>query len=66
MGQLATTIGEKEKGKFPSQPDVNPKGQNPNLSQQAHQVNILNDLQTDTVNSVISLRSGKLVVDTPF
>ena len=35
MGQLAATIGEREKGKFPSQPEINPKGQNPNLSQQA-------------------------------
>ena len=61
MGQLAATIGEREKGKFPSQPKVNPKDQNPNPSQQAHQVNLLNDLQIDIINSIIALGSGKHV-----
>ena len=41
MSQLTASIGEREKRKFPSQPEVNPKGQNPNLSQQVHQVNML-------------------------
>ena len=27
VGQLATQVGEREKGKFPSQPIPNPKGQ---------------------------------------
>ena len=27
VGQLATQVGEREKGKFPSQPILNPKGQ---------------------------------------
>ncbi|XP_074356421.1 uncharacterized protein LOC141696134 [Apium graveolens] len=47
MGQLANTICEREKNKFPSQSEVNPKFP---LNQRPHDV-----------NSVISLRSGNQV-----
>ncbi|XP_074342937.1 uncharacterized protein LOC141680673 [Apium graveolens] len=47
MGQLANTICEREKNKFPSQPEVNPKFP---LNQRPHDV-----------NAVISLRSGNQV-----
>ena len=48
MSQLANTICEREKNRFPSQPEVNPKFP---LNQRPH----------DNVNAVISLRSGKQV-----
>ena len=55
VGQLANQMGEREKGKFPSQPIPNPKGQfamnNPSASTYDH----------NQVQSIISLRSEKEV-----
>ncbi|XP_063939802.1 uncharacterized protein LOC135148489 [Daucus carota subsp. sativus] len=48
LSQLASTLCEREKNKFPSQPEVNPKFP-------------LNQRPPDNVHSVISLRSGKQV-----
>ncbi|KAL6542016.1 hypothetical protein OROGR_011502 [Orobanche gracilis] len=47
IGQLAATLAEREKGKFPSQPTPNPKGQ--------YEVNSSNA----EVQSITTLRSGK-------
>ncbi|KAL5542976.1 hypothetical protein UlMin_010686 [Ulmus minor] len=52
LGQLATAVGEREKGKFPSQPIPNPKGQ--------YQVGSLNP--NEEVKSITTLRSGKIIV----
>ena len=55
VGQLATQVGEREKGKFPSQPIPNPKGQyainGSSSSTHAHEF----------VQSITTLRSGKQV-----
>ncbi|XP_004295618.1 PREDICTED: uncharacterized protein LOC101300039 [Fragaria vesca subsp. vesca] len=55
IGQLATVVGEREKGKFPSQPLPNPKGQfqisEPSSSLNSH----------EQVQSIATLRSGKQV-----
>lgn len=53
MGQLASHLGEREKGKFPSQPIVNPKGQFAinDSSGPSH--------EQEHVQSVTTLRSGK-------
>ncbi|XP_063941295.1 uncharacterized protein LOC135149498 [Daucus carota subsp. sativus] len=48
LSQLASTLCEREKNKFPSQPEPNPKFP-------------LNQRPPDNVHSVISLRSGKQV-----
>ncbi|XP_030933499.1 uncharacterized protein LOC115959285 [Quercus lobata] len=55
VGQLATQVGEREKGKFPSQPIPNPKGQY-----------AINGSSSSThgqehVQSITTLRSGKQV-----
>ena len=52
LGQLATAVGEREKGKFPSQPIPNPKGQ--------YQVGSSNP--NEEVKSITTLRSGKIIV----
>ncbi|XP_021834176.1 uncharacterized protein LOC110773973, partial [Prunus avium] len=53
IGQLATVVGEREKGKFPSQTVPNPKGQfvinNPSSSPNSN----------EHVQSITTLRSGK-------
>nr|XP_023922903.1 uncharacterized protein LOC112034322 [Quercus suber] len=55
VGQLATQFGEREKGKFPSQPIPNPKGQyainGSSSSTHAH----------ESIQSITILRSGKQV-----
>lgn len=55
VGQLATHVGEREKGKFPSQPVPNPKGQYGinNSSSSTH--------DQEHVQSITILRSGKQV-----
>lgn len=55
MGQLASHLGEREKGKFPSQPIVNPKGQFAitDSSGPSH--------EQEHVQSITTLRSGKRV-----
>ncbi|MGV7343219.1 hypothetical protein PJI17_31465, partial [Mycobacterium kansasii] len=55
VGQLATTLNEREKGKLPSQPVANPKGQyeigsNSNQGQYHEQA-----------KSITTLRSGKQI-----
>ena len=46
LGQLATTISEREKGRLPSQPKANPRIQNNQRSQQRVQINQLNAIHT--------------------
>ena len=54
MGQLANHLGERDKGKFPSQPEPNPKafavGNSSNL---AH--------RQELVQAIVTLRSGRQV-----
>ena len=58
LAKLTSTLSFQEKGKFPSQPQQNPKGQyNANVSNSGSQ-------HMDQVKSVITLRSGK-VIDKP-
>ena len=55
MGQLATTLSEREKGKFPSQPVANPKGQyeiGSNSNQEQYH---------EQAKSIITLRSSKQI-----
>ncbi|KAH9750930.1 hypothetical protein KPL71_014077 [Citrus sinensis] len=52
LGQLATTVAEREKGKFPSQLIPNPKGVNEVGSSSSH--------QHEEAKSVMTLRRGKL------
>ncbi|XP_052297265.1 uncharacterized protein LOC127902397 [Citrus sinensis] len=52
LGQLATTVAEREKGKFPSQPIPNPKG--------VHEVGSSSSHQQEEAKSVMTLRRGKL------
>ena len=59
VGQLESTISEREQGRLPSQPEPNPRNQNGKTSQEN---------QVNQVNAIHSLRSGKQVdnkVDTP-
>ena len=52
MGQLATTVAEREKGKFPSQLVHNPKG--------VHEVGSSSSHLHEKAKSIITLRRGKL------
>lgn len=52
LGQLATTVAEREKGKFPSQPIPNPKG--------VHEVGSSSSHLHEEAKSVMTLRKGKL------
>ncbi|KAH9750378.1 hypothetical protein KPL71_013853 [Citrus sinensis] len=52
LGQLATTVAEREKGKFPSQPVPNPKG--------VHEVGSSSSHQHEEAKYVMTLRRGKL------
>ncbi|KAH9723597.1 hypothetical protein KPL70_007175 [Citrus sinensis] len=52
LGQLATTVAEREKGKFPGQPIPNPKG--------VHEVGSSSSHQHEEAKSVMTLRRGKL------
>lgn len=55
IGQLASVIGERENGKFPSQPIPNSKGQfevGPSTTSNVHH---------GDVKSIITLESGKIV-----
>ncbi|KAH9723226.1 cysteine-rich receptor-like protein kinase 10 [Citrus sinensis] len=52
LGQLATTVAEREKEKFPSQPIPNPK--------RVHEVGVSSSHQHKEVKSVMTLRRGKL------
>ena len=59
VGQLATQLSEREKGKFPSQPEPNPR---------VNRVNMAQDDHVSQANAVITLRSGNKVnnnVDRP-
>ena len=54
IGQIATHLGERDKGKFPSQPVTNPKGYaigNSSNSVHGH----------EQVQSIVTLRSGRQV-----
>ena len=51
MGQLATLLSEREKGKFPSKPIPKPKGQFKNGASSYH----------EQAKSITTLRSGKVV-----
>jgi hypothetical protein len=54
IGQIATHLGEREKGKFPSQPVTNPKAFTiGNASSQMH--------GQEHVQAIVTLRSGKQV-----
>ena len=50
MGQLANHLGEKDKGKFPSQPMTNPRACMSG-----------NSLSQEHVQAIVTLRSGKQV-----
>jgi len=55
LAKFTYTLNFQEKGKFPSQPQQNPKGQyNANASSSGSQ-------HMDQVKSVITLRSGKVI-----
>ena len=55
LAKFTSTLNFQEKGKFPSQPQQNPKGQyNANASSSGNQ-------HMDQVKSVITLRSGKVI-----
>jgi len=59
LAKFTSTLSFLEKGKFPSQPQQNPKGQyNTNTSSSGNQ-------HMDQVQSVITLHSGK-VIENPF
>jgi hypothetical protein len=54
IGQIATHLGERDKGKFPSQPVTNPKAfTTRNSSSQAH--------GQEHVHAIVILRSGRQV-----
>lgn len=55
MGQICDTLNEREMGKFPSQPQQNPKG-----AFQAS-TSTCNESSHDQLNAVTTLRSGKVV-----
>ena len=46
LGQLATVVSEREKGRLPSQSETNPKNQNNQLPQQELHINQLNAIHT--------------------
>ena len=52
MGQLATTVAKREKGKFPNQLVSNPKG--------VHKVGSSSSHQHEEAKSIMTLRKGKL------
>ena len=57
VGQLASQIGERERGKFPSQPEPNPRGSSPQnqfLAQSSAQ-----GARLEQVNAITTLRSGR-------
>jgi hypothetical protein len=55
LAKLTSALNFQEKGKFPSQPQQNPKGQyNANASSSGNQ-------HMDQAKSVITLRSGKVI-----
>ena len=54
LAKLTSALSFQEKGKFPSQPQQNPKGQYNNASSSGSQ-------HMDQVKSVITLRSGKVI-----
>ena len=51
MGQLATSLSEREKGKFPSQPVANPK----------RQYEIGSNSHHEQAKAITTLRSGRIV-----
>ena len=53
LAKFASALNIHEKGKFPSQPQPNPKNQNQELKNE----------KIDQIKSVITLRSGKIVND---
>ncbi|KAM7528606.1 hypothetical protein LguiB_032016 [Lonicera macranthoides] len=57
MGQMASQLGEREKGKFPSQPIPNPKG----VSSSGSASNPPNTQTHGQVQAITTLRSGKVV-----
>ncbi|KAM7488802.1 hypothetical protein LguiB_026286 [Lonicera macranthoides] len=57
MGQMASQLGEREKGKFPSQPIQNPKG----VSSSGSASNPPNAQTHGQVQAITILRSGKVV-----
>ena len=57
MSQLATSVSERERGTFPSQPLPNPRNQNAN-SNQAH---VVQDSNVTQLNAITTLRSGKQI-----
>ena len=57
MSQLATSVSERERGTFPSQPIPNPNRQNPN----SNQIHIIQDSNVSHLNAVTTLRSGKKI-----
>ena len=54
LAKFTSTLSFQEKGKFPSQPQQNPKGDNANASSSGSQ-------HMNQVKSVITLRSGKVI-----
>ena len=52
LGQITTQLSEREKGKFPSQPEPNPR---------ANRVNMAQDDHVNHANAVITLRSGNQI-----
>ena len=52
VGQLATQLSEREKGKFPSQPEPNPR---------VNRVHMAEDDHVNQANAVITLRSGNKI-----
>jgi hypothetical protein len=55
IGQIANQVGERERGKFPSQPMLNPKGQFVNAS------SFSSTHGQEHVQEITTLRSGKQV-----
>ena len=52
VGQLATQLSEREKGKFPSQPEPNPR---------VNRVHMAKDDHVNQENTMITLRSGNKI-----
>ena len=57
MSQLATSMSERERGTFPSQPVPNPKNQNAN----SNQVHVVQDSNLTQLNAITTLHSGKQI-----
>ena len=57
VSQLANTIGERERGNFPSHTVMNPRGQAQNPNQE--QAHVIQDDQVNQVNVVIALKIWK-------